>query len=50
MVQNVIVGLIVAACVWYVLRRFVFKHKSGKSSGCGGCNACGSDKPKGGCH
>lgn len=51
MLQNIIVGLIVAACALYLLHRFVFKPKSRKSSGCGSCNACcGTDKPKGGCH
>ncbi|QEY26324.1 FeoB-associated Cys-rich membrane protein [Neisseria zalophi] len=46
--QYIIVGIIVAACAWYILRRYVFKPKNAGSSACGGCDRCGGKS--GSCH
>ncbi len=49
MEQYIIVGIIVALSALYILRRFVFRPKSGGGSSCGcGCDGC-SRKNKG-CH
>ncbi|ASK26768.1 FeoB-associated Cys-rich membrane protein [Neisseria chenwenguii] len=48
MEQYIIVGLIVAGCAAYILRKFIFKPKN--SSICNGCDRCGGRKPKSGCH
>lgn len=45
--QYIIAGIIVALCVLYILRKFVFKPKNSNSA-CGGCDRCGGSK--GGCH
>ncbi|WP_288921626.1 FeoB-associated Cys-rich membrane protein [uncultured Ottowia sp.] len=53
MTQQIIVGLIVAACFIYMLRKFVFRKKtaSGASgSACSKCNGCSEGSKGGGCH
>ena len=42
MTQYIIVGVIMLACVFFLLRKFVFKPKKrDRSSGCGKCGGCG---------
>lgn len=53
MTQQIIVGLIVAACFIYMLRKFVFRKKTvGGASGsaCSKCNGCSEGSKGGGCH
>ncbi|WP_373767609.1 FeoB-associated Cys-rich membrane protein [Glaesserella sp.] len=45
MIQNIIVGAIVIACVCYVVWKFVLNRKR---TICDGCDRCGGKK--GGCH
>ena len=41
MTQYIIVGLIMLACVFFLLRKFVFKPKKRDcNSGCGKCGGC----------
>lgn len=48
MVENIIVGVIVAGAVIFMLRKFVFRKKGAGRPECGGCDRCGGSK--GGCH
>ena len=42
MTQYIIVGLIMLTCIFFLLRKFVFKPKKRDcSSGCGKCGGCG---------
>jgi len=42
MTQYIIVGVIILASVFFLLRKFVFKPKKRDcSSGCGKCGGCG---------
>lgn len=44
--QGAIVGLIVAAAVAYLLRKYLPRRGAGKSGACGSCGGCKG----GGCH
>lgn len=46
MEQYIIVGIIVALCTLYIVRRWIFKPKNSRSA-CGGCDRCGGKN--GGC-
>ena len=53
MTQQIIVGLIVAVCFIYMLRKFVFRKKTaGGASGsaCSKCNGHNEDSKSDGCH
>lgn len=53
MTQQIIVGLIVAACFIYMLRKFVFRKKNAggsADSACSKCNGCSDGSKGGGCH
>ena len=51
MTQQIIVGIIVALCVIYMLRRFVFRKNSANATGdCSKCNGCSEGSSSGGCH
>ena len=53
MTQQIIVGLIVAACFIYMLRKFVFHKKTAggaPGSTCSKCNDCSEGSKSGGCH
>ncbi|WP_373779137.1 FeoB-associated Cys-rich membrane protein [Glaesserella sp.] len=45
MIQNIIVGVIVAVCILYVVWKFVLNRKQNV---CNGCDRCGGKKN--GCH
>lgn len=49
MIQEVIVGLMVAVAVVYIVRKYIWKPK-GKDSACGACCDCDGKEKKGGCH
>ena len=47
MVQNIIVGAIVIACLGYLVWKFVLNRKRNL---CSGCDKCCGKKDQGGCH
>lgn len=49
MLQNMIVGAIVAVAFFYLLRKFFFRKKNTRATGsrCGSCSGCSKG---GGCH
>lgn len=47
MLENIIVGAIVAGAALYFLRKFVFRKKTSGDAACGSCDACNKG---GGCH
>ena len=53
MTQQIIVGLIVAACFIYMLRKFVFRKKTAGAPQAllvSKCNGCSEGSKGGGCH
>ncbi|MCI7352326.1 MAG: FeoB-associated Cys-rich membrane protein [[Actinobacillus] rossii] len=47
MIQNLIVGIIVLACVSYIVWKFALNRKRNV---CNGCDKCCNKQKQGGCH